>query len=256
MHSYAGAEVATTAAAAPNTDTPIQGQFVSLELLTQDHCRTLWHQFGFADGDFSVVQWVALLSQPKNADELWQVFEGVRVNRGLITYAIVGDPGYVNHTGPRSGATSSSTKEALGMIGYLDIDTKHRSLETGAVIFSKKLQRSAAATEAHYLQLRNVFEPIDGTPYRRVAWKNNSLNYASRRAAQRIGYHHEGTFRNHWILNGRSRDSDFLSVIEEEWPVIKLALERWLDEKNFDAKGRQVRTLDDIRDEYKKQAAP
>jgi RimJ/RimL family protein N-acetyltransferase len=179
----------------------------------------------------------------------------VRVNRGLITYAIVGDPDYVNHTGPRSGGTEIPTREALGMIGYLDIDTKHRSLETGAVIFSRKLQRSAAATEAHYLQLRNVFEPINGAPYRRVAWKNNSLNSASRRAAQRIGYYLEGTFRNHWIINGRSRDSDFLSLIEEEWPVAKLALESWLDEMNFNAEGRQVRALDDIRDEFKKQAS-
>jgi RimJ/RimL family protein N-acetyltransferase len=194
------------------------------------------------------------LRQPESADDLWQQFEGLK-SRGFLTYAIIGDPEYVNHHMPRSGGIESSKSEALGVIGYLDIDTKHRSLETGAVVFSKKLQRSVAATEAHYLQLRNVFEPINGAPYRRVSWKNNSLNSASRRAAQRIGYYYEGMFRNHWILNGRSRDSDWLSVIEEEWPVVKLALERWLDEKNFDIDGRQVKSLEDIRKECTKEAS-
>ena len=187
---------------------------------------------------------------------MWQLFEGLSIDRGLITYAIVGDPNHVNYGYRDSGIEESSTKQALGMIGYLDINTKHRTLETGAVLFGKRLQRSAAATEAHYLLLRNVFEPKSGPPYRRVAWKNNALNVASRRAAQRIGYHHEGTWRNHWILNGKTRDSDWLSVIEEDWPLVKLALERWLDEKNFDHKGKQRLSLEDIRSKIDSQKSP
>ncbi len=85
-----------------------------------------------------------------------------------MTYAIVGDPDYVNHAGPRSERTKSSKREALGLIGYLNIHTEYRSLETGAVIFSKKLQRSTAATEAHYRQLHNVFDPPSGPPYRQT----------------------------------------------------------------------------------------
>jgi RimJ/RimL family protein N-acetyltransferase len=220
--------------------------------LTKAHCVTLWDEFGFAEGDFSLLQWIAALAPPTSAANMWELFEGLSINRGLITYAIVGDPNQVNY---RREAAESSTTQALGMIGYLDINTKHRSLETGAVLFGKRLQRSTAATEAHYLLLRNVFEPQSGLPYRRVAWKNNALNVASRRAAQRIGYLHEGTWRNHWILNGKTRDSDWLSVIEEDWPLVKLALERWLDEKNFDREGKQLWSVEDIRSEIERQTS-
>lgn len=192
------------------------------------------------------------VTTPDTEDGLWSLFDGLVKSRSFVVYAIVGDPDYVNHTKQRRGIDEQRKKEALGVIGYLDIDTTNRNLETGAVLFGKVLRRSAAATEAHYLLLRNVFEPNEGAPYRRVAWKNNSLNTASRRAAERIGYVYEGTWRNHWIVKGRTRDSDWLSVIEKEWLVVKRALERWLDPENFDGDGRQKRSLEEIRSEYVK----
>ena len=187
------------------------------------------------------------IAAPKTEDALWDLFDVLIKTRNFVLYAIVGDPDKVNHDEQGSGTNDKRRKEALGVVGYLDIDTTHRHLETGPVLFGEALRRSAAATEAHYLLLHNVFEPARGAPYRRVAWKNNSLNTASRRAAERIGYQYEGSWRNHWIVKGRSRNSDWLSVIEEEWPVVKLALEKWLTVENFDSEGRQKRSLEDIR---------
>lgn len=143
--------------------------------------------------------------------------------------------------------------EVLGVIAYLDIHPNFRALEIGAVIFGPALARSAAATEAHYLMLRNVFEVKspglggNSLPYRRVCWKCNHLNSKSRRAAERLGFVFEGTFRNHMIVKGRSRDSDWLSILEDEWPVVKGALEHWLERSNFDDQGRQIKAIVDIR---------
>jgi hypothetical protein len=53
------------------------------------------------------------------------------------------------------------------------------------------------------------------------------------------------------IDDGRRRDTAFFSVIEEEWPIVKEALELWLVEGNFDGEGKQMRRLEEIREESK-----
>lgn len=140
--------------------------------------------------------------------------------------------------------------EVLGTIGYLDVHPQYRTLEAGAVLFAPALRRSAAATEAHYLLLRNALEqdPLSSSlPYRRIAWKCDRLNATSRKAAERLGFVYEGTFRKHMISHGRSRDSDLLSITDDEWPTVKKALEIWLDDSNFNEQGRQLRRLEHIR---------
>jgi RimJ/RimL family protein N-acetyltransferase len=230
----------TPAAKPPQAEHPIRGRYIRLESLRQSHCHDLWRNLGFDDGH-DPLKWLPWAT-PKDADELWRGFEGFRQSRGMVIYAIVGDPDHVN---PPS-SPMSNRQEALGTIGFLDINLQHRTIESGGVIFGTALRRSAAATEAHYLLLRTVCEPEDSLPYRRIAWKNNALNTASRRAAERIGYKYEGTWRNHWLINDKSRDSDWLSIIDEEWPAVKRALEAWLDGSNF-ANGKQLRSLEDIR---------
>ena len=42
---------------------------------------------------------------------------------------------------------------------------------------------------------------------------------------------------------GRNRDTDWYSIIAEEWPEIRARHERWLDPANFDADGRQIEAL-------------
>lgn len=158
-------------------------------------------------------------------------------------YAILADPRHVNPSLEDSSQWIHS--ETLGIIAYLEVRPAHRELEIGAVLYNCILQRSAAATEVMFLMLRNVCEA--SPKYRRISWKCNSLNEASRRAAERIGFKYEGTFRNLMIVKGRSRDSDWLSIIEEEWPVVKAALEQWLMKENFDQFGRQIKPVDEIR---------
>jgi hypothetical protein len=69
------------------------------------------------------------------------------------------------------------------------------------------------------------------------------LNAPSRRAAARFGFTFEGLFRSHMIVKGRSRDTAWFSIIEDEWPARKAAFEFWLAPENFDAIGRQKVSL-------------
>ena len=104
----------------------------------------------------------------------------------------------------------------------------------------------AAATDAMYLMMRRVFDELG---YRRYEWKCDSLNAPSRAAAQRLGFQYEGLFRQATITRGRNRDTAWFSVIDSEWPALRAAFEGWLGPDNFDAAGRQRRSLASFRSE-------
>jgi RimJ/RimL family protein N-acetyltransferase len=130
-----------------------------------------------------------------------------------------------------------------GWASYMRIEPTQGVIEVGNVMFSPALQRTRAATEAIYLMARHAFEDLG---YRRYEWKCNALNQASRRAALRFGFTFEGIFRQHMVVKGRNRDTAWFSMLDAEWPARKRAFEAWLDPVNFDAAGRQRRSLSSL----------
>jgi RimJ/RimL family protein N-acetyltransferase len=88
---------------------------------------------------------------------------------------------------------------------------------------------------------------FDELGYRRYEWKCDSLNAASRRAAERLGFRFEGIFRQAVVVKGRNRDTAWYSILDSEWPALRRGFERWLDPANFDAAGRQRATLESLR---------
>ena len=126
--------------------------------------------------------------------------------------------------------------KALGVASYLRIFPDIGSIEVGHIHYSPVLQRSRAATEAMYLMMRRAFDELG---YRRYEWKCDSLNAPSRRAANRLGFGYEGTFRQATIYKGRNRDTAWYSIIDKDWPAVRSAFEKWLDPANFDASGAQ-----------------
>jgi RimJ/RimL family protein N-acetyltransferase len=128
----------------------------------------------------------------------------------------------------------------VGQASYLRITPEFGVIEIGHIWFGVPLQRTTAATEAIYLLARHVFDDLG---YRRLEWKCNALNAASRRAAERFGFTFEGVFRNHQVVKGRNRDTAWYAITGEDWPAIRSAFEAWLDPENFEADGRQKRSL-------------
>jgi RimJ/RimL family protein N-acetyltransferase len=122
-------------------------------------------------------------------------------------------------------------------------------IEVGHLAFSPALQRKPAATEAMYLMMRRIFEELG---YRRYEWKCDALNAPSRRAAERLGFRYEGTFRQMHVVKGRNRDTAWFSILDREWPTLKQAFERWLDPGNFDGAGVQRRRLGELMTESRR----
>jgi RimJ/RimL family protein N-acetyltransferase len=130
-----------------------------------------------------------------------------------------------------------------GMASYLRITPEHGVIEIGHIWFGAPLRRSTAATEAIYLLARHAF---DGLGYRRLEWKCDALNAASRRAAERFGFEFEGVFRWHMVVKGRNRDTAWYAITGDQWPSIRAGFERWLSPENLDASGAQRRPLQEL----------
>ena len=95
---------------------------------------------------------------------------------------------------------------------------------------------TAVVAEALYLAARYVFDDLG---YRRFEWKCNDLNEPSKRAARRFGFAFEGVFRQHMWVKGANRDTAWFAMLDQDWPRLRAAYERWLEPSNFDAAARQ-----------------
>ncbi|MGH8009856.1 MAG: GNAT family N-acetyltransferase, partial [Candidatus Binatia bacterium] len=131
---------------------------------------------------------------------------------------------------------------AEGVASLMTIEPVHRSIEIGHIWLGPDLQRTPAATEALYLLIAHAMDRGD-LGYRRMEWKCNAANAASRAAACRLGFIHEGVFYQHRIVKGCNRDTAWFSILDREWPPLRANFETWLDPANFDADGKQRRSL-------------
>jgi RimJ/RimL family protein N-acetyltransferase len=132
-----------------------------------------------------------------------------------------------------------------GWLTLMDIQPAHAAIEIGNIWFAPRMQRTRAGTEAMFLLLRLAADELG---YRRLVWKCNALNAPSRRAAERLGFHDEGTLRSHYVIKGRNRDSAMFSILAEEWPACRDAIAAWLDPANFAPDGTARRGLASFRE--------
>ena len=204
----------------------IEGQYVIIERLSKDkHGTDLYEVYG---PDSPVDMWTYLFQTPAQSQAEWsQKLDLMLAAQDRFHYAIV----------------DKESGKALGTFALMRIDRNNRVIEVGAVTYSPKLKRTRLATEAQYLLARYVFEELE---YRRYEWKCDSLNQPSRRAAERLGFTYEGRFRQAIVYKGRNRDTDWLSMIDTDWPAVKSRLEKWLSPDNFDVNGQQIKALSDF----------
>ena len=207
----------------------LEGRHVTLEPADFSvHAQDLFEALS-GPGDDELWRWT-LMGPFATAAALREEMEHRFKNWGTVSYVI----------------RLKATGRVEGMFCYLRIREEVGSAEIGAVVFGKHLQRTAAATETVYLSAKHIFEECG---YRRYEWKCNSRNKASRRAGERFGFTYEGTFRQDYVVKGESRDTDWLSMLDGEWPQRKRMFEKWLAPDNFDENGRQINSLGAISDD-------
>ena len=201
----------------------LEGRYARIEALSvEKHAEDLLAVYG---PDTPREMWTYLFQEPvADMEELVNLLNQMLARKDRFFYAIL----------------DRETGKALGTFSLMRIDQANRTIEVGAVTFSPALKQTRMGTEAHYLLARYVFEELN---YRRYEWKCDALNLPSRKAAERLGFVYEGTFRQAVIYKGRTRDTDWLSMIDKDWPQVKARLETWLAPKNFDKNGQQIKSL-------------
>ncbi|RMZ85091.1 hypothetical protein DV738_g107, partial [Chaetothyriales sp. CBS 135597] len=180
--------------------------------------------------------------EPLTASHAVDLWPEVKGNDHIWTY--LGDEPYQSFEDFQQAVTTKAESKDLNFMAII----------VGNILFSPRLQRSKAATEAMYLMMKHVFDDLG---YRRYEWKCDRHNGPSKQAALRLGFTFEGVFRQHMVYKGRSRDTAWFSVIDKDWPLLKKAFEKWLEDENFDAEGGvQLRRLQDLREELPAQGGP
>jgi RimJ/RimL family protein N-acetyltransferase len=203
----------------------LTGRTVEVRPLTSAHYADLFAATCGAEDD---ALWTYRpIPRPTSLAGLWMHLAAHLDSPAMVTFALV----------PLEGERAG---RATGIASYTRIEPAHGQVEIAGVLLGRTLQRTTAATEAVHLLMAHAFDELG---YRRFEWKCDSLNEPSRRAALRLGFVEEGRFRHHMVTQGRSRDTDWFSVTDAEWPAVRAAHQRWLDAANFDEQGRQRSSL-------------
>ena len=186
------------------TAASIEGRYTRLEKLNESHKEALYAVYG---PDTPAHMWTYLAgSSVANEAEWDELFERLLRDSSKFYYVIL----------------EKNTQKALGTFALMRLDTANRVVEIGSVTYLPELQRTRIAAEAQYLMARYVFEEMG---YRRYEWK------------------YEGRFRQAVVYKGRTRDTDWYSMIDQEWPKLKERFEKWLLPENFNEEGVQYHSL-------------
>jgi RimJ/RimL family protein N-acetyltransferase len=201
----------------------LEGQYATVVPFDAElHCGDL-HAANCSDSENRI--WTYLAYGPFESEDDYREF--------MTVLCATGDPQFYT-------IVDNQTGKAGGIASYLRINPDMGVIEVGHINYAPPLQRTIAATEAMFLMMKHVFDDLG---YRRYEWKCDALNARSCRAAERLGFTYEGTFRQAMVYNGRNRDTAWYSIVDKEWTTIKAAFESWLDRDNFDDGGEQRRPL-------------
>jgi len=185
----------------------LEGSAVRLEPISRRHAELFWQ---IARNDLeNIFRWIPY--SMKTSEDFQRVVEkalGEQERGESVVFATV----------------ERASERVIGSTRFMNLDRANRRVEIGSTWIAPAWQRTAINTEAKYLMLRHAFE-VWGCV--RVELKTDALNEKSRNAILRIGAKEEGTLRRHVITwTGRIRDSVYFSILDSEWPAVKVGLEK------------------------------
>ena len=136
---------------------------------------------------------------------------------------------------------NKAMNEVVGTVALMSVDEVNGVVEIGWVMWGPQMKRSFLGTESIFLLLTSLFDALG---YRKVQWRCDDLNIASKNSALRYGFLYEGTFRQAMVVKGRNRDTTWFGMTDKRWKEIIINYQRWLADDNFDSNKNQLHKLD------------
>jgi RimJ/RimL family protein N-acetyltransferase len=181
----------------------LRGDHVLLELLAPEHEPELAE--AVADGELWRL-WVTRIPSPQDM--------AGEIRRRLAEHAAgTMVPWTVRDAG---------TGRAVGMTTYMNVRPQDRRLEIGSTWLSVSAQGTGVNPEAKLLMLGRAFDELGCVA---VEFRTHWHNRRSRRAIEALGAKQDGVLRNQDLWrDGTVRDVVVYSVIDAEWPTVRLGL--------------------------------
>ena len=142
----------------------------------------------------------------------------------------------------RRPSSADEDGELAGMMTFMDTSARHLSTEIGFIVVLPEYHRTHVTTNAVGLMLEYALtaQAEGGMGLRRVQWKANSMNAASLRVAERMGFQREGLLRWHYVFrdglhrgkigNGRDLPKDSpAGDLGRDTVVLSLCWDDWLN---------------------------
>ncbi|MCP3728982.1 GNAT family N-acetyltransferase [Sphingomonas sp. MG17] len=167
----------------------------------------------------------ALLSASADG-RLWELFYTVAPGPDTIDYWLQNAFRERSEGRGMAFAVLDAGGSVVGTTRYLRMNRANRRVEIGGTFYAARAQRTGLNTEAKLLLLGYAFEVLDCVC---VQFRTDWFNKPSQRAIERLGAKLDGVLRGQRIMpDGRVRDTMTYSVLEQEWPGVKLNLETML----------------------------
>jgi len=184
---------------------PLEGHFVRMEPLKPEHKEEIR-----AAIDCEPATWSIMLVNPVGAgfEEYWSASCGAPLSERM-PYAI----------------RRLSDGQVVGTSTYFTTSAKHGGVEIGATFLRPDVRASAVNPESKVLMLSHAFD----CGAVRVQFKVDSRNERSQAAVTKLGAVREGVLRRDMrTWTGHMRDTVVFSILDSEWPTVKLRLEQRL----------------------------
>jgi RimJ/RimL family protein N-acetyltransferase len=111
----------------------------------------------------------------------------------------------------------------VGTTSLGDSDVVHERTHIGWTAYSPDVWSTAVNPECKLLLMTHAFEDCG---FGRVKIQTDLINSRSQAATAKLGATREGVLRRHMVrADGTHRDTVVFSVILDEWPVVKAALQ-------------------------------
>jgi RimJ/RimL family protein N-acetyltransferase len=187
----------------PPAFVPLEGRFVRLEPFTpaiEAEVRAML--------DCDIDHWAIMSSsgQGERFESWWAAGMAEQARGERMSYAV----------------RRLSDGRVVGTTAYLTLRPAHRGLEIGATFLHPDVRGGPVNPESKRLLLDHAF----AAGIVRVEFMVDVRNARSQAAVAKLGARPEGVLRRHKITwTGHIRDTAVFSIIDEEWPAARAALD-------------------------------
>jgi RimJ/RimL family protein N-acetyltransferase len=200
----------------PPSAADLRGRFVGRRVVVEP--LTIEHEAGLVQAavDAEMFQWMPVdMASSREALHDWVATTLAAAQTGReVPYTIL----------------DVASGRVLGSTRFLDLRLEHLRAEIGWSWITRSAWGNGVNVETKLLLLGHAFERVG---LRRVEFKTDARNARSRGALEALGAQFEGIFRKHMVVrDGGARDSAYYSVIDDDWPAVKQALQARLGESD------------------------